>query len=255
MDPSKFEFTPRKFDFTSFLSKYPVRGYPSSNVYMILGGKRTGKTTLVKDILHNLGELPRGTVVSSSLEYTPDIPKSIVDKQKQIAAKFLKEIGEHGTCDIDTRNLLVLDDCLTDPSWIKDMSIRNLFMNGRCMTTTLIIALQDSKTIPLSLCGNVDLCFIFGETKESQRRELFKKCAGMFPSFDAFCQVLDQCTSDFECLVIDNTVHSDKLEDKVFWHKVSLADPFVIPPFYPAKILDEPRSLIGIRSTGCGFRG
>jgi hypothetical protein len=41
----------------------------------------------------------------------------------------------------------------------------------------------------------------------------------MFPTFEIFCQVMDQCTENFECLVIDNTTKSNKLEDTVFWYK------------------------------------
>jgi hypothetical protein len=30
---------------------------------------------------------------------------------------------------------------------------------------------------------------------------------------------MDQCTENFECLVIDNTTKSNKIEDMVFWYK------------------------------------
>jgi hypothetical protein len=48
----------------------------------------------------------------------------------------------------------------------------------------------------------------------------------MFPSFDVFCQVMDQTTSDFECLVVHNNSKSNKLEDQVFWYKASKHEPF-----------------------------
>ena len=41
----------------------------------------------------------------------------------------------------------------------------------------------------------------------------------MFPTFEIFCQVMDQCTENFECLVINNNAKSNKLEDQVFWYK------------------------------------
>jgi len=41
----------------------------------------------------------------------------------------------------------------------------------------------------------------------------------MFPSFDFFCNVMDQCTENYECLVINNNAKSNKLEDQVFWYK------------------------------------
>ena len=41
----------------------------------------------------------------------------------------------------------------------------------------------------------------------------------MFPTFEIFCQVMDACTENFECLVIHNNAKSNKLEDQVFWYK------------------------------------
>ena len=41
----------------------------------------------------------------------------------------------------------------------------------------------------------------------------------MFPTFEVFCAVMDQCTENFECLVINNNAKSNKLEDQVFWYK------------------------------------
>ena len=41
----------------------------------------------------------------------------------------------------------------------------------------------------------------------------------MFPTFESFCQVMDQCTENYECLVINNNVKSNKLQDQIFWYK------------------------------------
>ena len=56
----------------------------------------------------------------------------------------------------------------------------------------------------------------------------------MFPTFDIFCQVMDQCTENYECLVIDNTSKSNKIEDQVYWYKASEHENFKIgaPEFW-----------------------
>ena len=41
----------------------------------------------------------------------------------------------------------------------------------------------------------------------------------MFPTFESFCQVMDQCTENYECLVIHNNAKSNKLNDQIFWYK------------------------------------
>jgi hypothetical protein len=37
---------------------------------------------------------------------------------------------------------------------------------------------------------------------------------------------MDQCTENFECLVICNNVNSNRLEDQVFWYKAADHPPF-----------------------------
>jgi len=39
---------------------------------------------------------------------------------------------------------------------------------------------------------------------------------------------MDQCTENYECLVIDNTTKSNKLEDNVFWYKAETHTPFTL---------------------------
>ena len=45
-------------------------------------------------------------------------------------------------------------------------------------------------------------------------------------AFESFCQVMDQCTENYECLVISNNAKSNKLEDQIFWYKASSHGPF-----------------------------
>tara|TARA_Y100000589_G_C27092043_1_gene604349 strand:+ start:698 stop:946 length:249 start_codon:yes stop_codon:yes gene_type:complete len=39
---------------------------------------------------------------------------------------------------------------------------------------------------------------------------------------------MDQCTENYECLVINNNAKSNKLEDQVFWYKAQPHPPFRI---------------------------
>ena len=128
----------------------------------------------------------------------------------------------YGKTDIDPSAFLILDDCLYDQSWVKDQNIRSLFMNGRHWKIMFIITMQYALGIPPSLRTNIDYVFILRENYVSNRKRLYEHYAGMFPSFEIFCQVMDQCTENYECLVVHNNAKSNRLEDQVFWYK---ADP------------------------------
>ena len=82
--------------------------------------------------------------------------------------------------------------------------------------------------MPPTLRSNVDFVFILRENFISNRKRIYEHWAGMFPDFKTFCSVMDQCTENYECLVINNTVKSNKLEDLVFWYKADDHEDFTL---------------------------
>ena len=60
------------------------------------------------------------------------------------------------------------------------------------------------------------------------REKLYKSFFGIFPSFDMFNKVMDACTENYECLVLDNTVKSNKIQDCVFWYKATVRKNFKV---------------------------
>jgi hypothetical protein len=58
--------------------------------------------------------------------------------------------------------------------------------------------------------------------------KLYKHFFGIFPTFDAFNEVLIQCTENYECLVLNVRSTSNKIEDVVFWYKAKVGRKFRI---------------------------
>ncbi|KAG1657904.1 hypothetical protein FOA52_005805 [Chlamydomonas sp. UWO 241] len=207
----------------------------------MIGKRDTGKSVLVKDLLYHQRDLPIGTVISPTEqansffgsivpplfihnEYTPEVIGNVVKRQKQM----LNAIKNKGQTNLDPRAFLVLDDCLYDESWTKDKNIRLLFMNGRHYNIMFVITMQYPLGIKPNLRTQIDYVFILRENLINNRKRIWENYAGMFPTFDCFCQVLDQCTENYECLVIHNNAKSNRLEDQVFWYKADTHPPFQI---------------------------
>jgi hypothetical protein len=76
--------------------------------------------------------------------------------------------------------------------------------------------------------------FILREPYPTNRKRIYENYGGAFPTFEFFCQVMDQCTQNYECLVINNATQSNKLEDCIFWYKAALHGDFRIgaPEFW-----------------------
>ena len=237
-------FQLRKFDIGMIQERCSIDSRKSP-MMVVIGKKDTGKSFLVRDILYNTQkDFPVGTVISGTEvaneffqhmvpskfihdKYSPDIVMNVIKRQMNIKQKRnLAKTAGGGNSSIDPRAFLILDDCLYDASWIKEESTRYVFMNGRHIDMMTIITMQYPLGITPNLRTNVDFVFILRENILGNRRRIYENYAGMFPTFEMFCSFMDQCTENFECLVICNNVSSNKLEDQVFWYKAADHPPF-----------------------------
>ena len=209
-------------------------------VVVLIGKRDTGKSFLCKDILYHHKGIPVGQVISgtegANQFYSKIVPKLFIHGEfdTQIVQNMIKRQKilidkiNQGDNSIDPRCFLILDDCLYDNTWAKDKWMRSVFMNGRHYKMLFLLTMQYALGVPPNLRTNVDYVFILRENYVSNRKRLYEHYAGMFPSFEMFCQIMDQCTENFECLVIDNNSKSNKLDDQVFWYKASERGEFKI---------------------------
>jgi hypothetical protein len=120
---------------------------------------------------------------------------------------------------IDPRAFVILDDCLYDNTWTKDKMMRLIIYEWSSLENYVIITMQYPLGIPPNLRTNIDYVFILREPYIANRKRIYENYAGMFPTFESFCQVMDQCTENYECLVINNNAKSNKLHEQIFWYK------------------------------------
>ena len=223
----------KKFDMKSIQFK------PNENkgpVVVLIGKRDTGKSFLVRDLLYYQQDIPIGTVISGTEEgngfynkmvprlfihneYNTAIIENILKRQKTVLKQVKKEMEAYKRSTIDPRAFVILDDCLYDNTWARDKMMRLLFMNGRHWKVMLVITMQYPLGIPPTLRTNIDYVFILRENYIANRKRIYENYAGMFPTFESFCQVMDQCTENYECLVVNNNSKSNKLNDQVFWYK------------------------------------
>ena len=223
----------KKFDMKHISFK---PGENKGPVVVLIGRRDTGKSYLVRDLLYYHQDIPIGTVISGTEagngfysshvpklfihdEYNTAIIENILKRQKTVLKQVKKELDQYKRSNIDPRAFVILDDCLYDATWTRDKMMRLLFMNGRHWKVMLIITMQYPLGIPPNLRTNIDYVFILREPYIANRKRIWENYAGMFPTFESFAQVMDQCTENFECLVINNNAKSNKLHDQVFWYK------------------------------------
>jgi len=219
------------------LKKFDMSSIPKGSIVVMIGKRNTGKSFLVRDFLYYKRDLPIGTVISASEnsnnfyseiipkifihdEYSPEIIANLVKRQELVTKKMKQQIAMYGKSNIDPHGFLVLDDMMFSANeWLKDSNIKKIFMNGRHFNITFLLTMQYALGLSTAMRSQCDFVVLCRENYVSNRKRLYEHYAGMFPTFEIFCQVMNQCTENYEVLVINNQVKSNKLEDMVFWYK------------------------------------
>lgn len=227
------------------LKKFKIKSLNPDSTILLYGRRRSGKSYLARDIFYNHKEIPMGLAFSATEEanpffgdfipdtfihgeYNSHMVKNLMTKQSQ----KVKHARKNGYAATDgkhagNRAFVILDDMLASASsWKKEQSIKEIFLNGRHYNIFFILTMQYPVGIPPVLRSNIDYIFIFNEPSIANRKKLYDNYCGMIPSFDHFCNILDSCTQDHECLVVKSSGNSTDLKDQIFWYKAQPHDSF-----------------------------
>ena len=197
----------------------------------IIGRRGCGSTTLVEDICFNIKDRISTTSVVcgkyGKIQYKDFVQDDFLYEEYN-SESLLNIIKSQEEKKSYNSHAFICDELISDSNVLNgDENIKRLFYNGRCDRISSIIAMQNPLSIQPSLRNQFDYIFLFKENKSNERRKIYEQYAGMFPSFELFCKVFDYfTTTPFECLVIDNTVTSNNIEEQVFWYKANLHAPF-----------------------------
>jgi hypothetical protein len=222
------------------LTKFNMASVGDRKVCVFVGKRNSGKSFCVKDMLYYQKNIPVVRVISGTerankhyshfvppvfinFEFTDDIINNFMKRQHTLMAKSQEQRYKN----MDKRAILILDDLMfAKNSWVKNPRIKEIAMNGRHWDVSFIITLQYCLGIPPDLRANVDYVFLFKENRASERRKLYEYWAGVIPTYSMFCEIMDACTNDYGCIVIDTVAKSNKLEDQVFYYKAETHEDF-----------------------------
>ena len=208
------------------IKKFDTSKMGRETTILLIGKRNTGKSTLLRDILYNMrDQLDFGILMSPTEEATNGMqdvipPPCIYNSFNSTAIDVLLDIQRRTVKTGNYKNVfLVTDDCMYDKKVMKTEQMRSIFMNGRHRKIFYINCMQYLMDIGPELRTNTDYVFALRENIISNRAKLHQFFFGMFDTFPAFSKVFDECTQGYECLVLDNTVRSNNIEDCVFWYQ------------------------------------
>jgi hypothetical protein len=237
------------------IRKFNIKEMAINSKVVIIGKPATGKSTLIKDLLYqHHNKFTNGGIIMSGKNVSPpdlfiyegyggyggynqDVIDKFMTRQKLLVLQksmLRSEVRQNGLSHPDNLAFLVNDDCIYDKSWVKNGTTQTLFKNGRSLEMffmlSMTMAMEFSLNIPPELRTCIDYIFIMTQSMLLEDRiRIFERYGNIFPNFQMFCDVLDNLTEDYHCMVIKNRVTSSKLEDCVFWYKAQVHDkPFKV---------------------------
>lgn len=243
---SNFEYSLRRFDPTKM---------DKSRCCVFIGGSGTGKSHLVTSILYHNRDIPAGIVFSGTeegdpyfrnfvpdsfiySEWKPEKLEDLIDIQKKSKRRIehmdaeIEWCRKNGRRDDEKRLLekkrsqlkgmrkfVVIDDIAYKRGLTKTELFRKVFMNSRHWQMLTLFTVQYCIDLDISLRGNAGYVFVCREAIISYRRKIYENFLGMLPNFSVFEKVMDSCTQNYECLVLDRTARSTRVEDCLFWYR------------------------------------
>ena len=198
-------------------------------IIIVVGKRGTGKSVLQRDLMYHLAQkldfglamTPTEESAETFRQHMPDswiyngFSANKLDSMLNMQREFVKQKKARSL-------FILLDDCMYDKKILKGLGIRDLFMNGRHLNITMCNAVQYVMDMGPDLRTQVDYVFALRENIISNKTKLWKYFFGMFEKYEDFAKVMDKCTENHSCIVMDNTTGSCNVEECIFWYKAQM---------------------------------
>jgi len=209
------------------INEFAIHELPHSCTMIVIGSPGSGKTTFIEDLCYaNKHKYPVAKVwcgtedtqgrfkqfvkdLYITNEYLPQEHEKSVIRQKMSKAEKCQ----------NPNAIYIMDDCNTDRKIFRAKLMLSQFKNGSQWWDCLFaIGSHYLFDMPPDIRKCVSYVAIFQEPSPDERKKLYQSFS-IGCTYREFCELMDELTGNFTCLVFKKRGQSNNMEDSIFYYK------------------------------------
>lgn len=206
------------------------------DIALMIGKKKTGKTTALMALAHHFRKLREGVAFCGSAgsyeKFRKVIPETYIydEWSEKTFNSIINETQAENYMRKEKKEpklhrFIFIDDFGFDNTFCTSKALKRALMNGRNDgMTPLFVSVQFPLEFKPAIRGQFDWVFLFRDVTPAIRKRYFDHYAGQIGNVKLFEDLFNSVTENRGCLVIRNCGTSNKIEDNFFWWKAPLRD-------------------------------
>ena len=220
------------------INEFRIEDIPLSCTIIAVGPPQTGKTSLIENFCYfhkhryPVARIFMGTDAGHKKFCDIFHPLYVSNHYNEEQEKL--HILRQRTCVIENGKdypgnfaINIMDDVSDDPSIYKTKVMKGLFKLGSQHWNQLyMVGSQYAIDMPPDIRKSTSYVILFREPEELERRKLYANFGGICGGYNNFCDLMDQLTGDYTCLVFKKRSQSQNLEECVFYYRTQVLKPW-----------------------------
>ena len=221
---------------TGKLKQFEIASMITYPVIFIISKRGTGKTTLIKNIMHTLHDNNKVDqyIVFNNIIYNDysDTISTVYNYNATLCEKIITDCKQSSN---NKSKMIIFDDTFSsNDQFCRSECFMDLILNARHYKIGIIISMQYPMPIISSIRTSNDYVFIGDNSNSiSDHKRLYEYYGGLFPDFASFHEVLNNYTLNYNMIcLVNKCTNTRNIIDSVTYYHVTKSVYYKLLPIF-----------------------